>query len=69
MLMRFQGVDAEGNFKLNGNPKILFSTMLKTRVLIFSASQMISSIILLIALRYSIVRRQFRNISGKKEET
>lgn len=69
MLMRFQGVDAEGNFEVNGNPKILFSTMLKTRVLIFCASQMVTSMILLIALRYSIVRRQFRNISGRKEET
>lgn len=69
MLMRFQGVDAEGNFSLNGNPKVLFSTMLKTRVLIFCASQMITSYILLIALRYSLVRRQFRNISGRKEET
>ena len=43
--------------------------MLKTRVLIFCASQYITGGMLLIAIRYSVVRRQFRNISGKKEET
>ena len=69
MLQRFQGIDREGNFEINGNPKVLFSTMLKTRVLIFCASQVVTGNILLICLRYSLVRRQFRNISGKKEET
>lgn len=57
MLQRFQGIDEDGNFQLNGNPKILFSTMLKTRVLIFCASQMVIGFIACIAVRYSIVRR------------
>ena len=69
MLSRFSGLDEEGNFQLNGDPRILYSTMLKTRVLIFCASQYITGGMLLIAIRYSVVRRQFRNISGKKEET
>lgn len=69
MLSRFSGIDDEGNFELNGDPRILYSTMLKTRVLIFCASQFITGTMLLIAVRYSVCRRQFKNISGKKEET
>jgi hypothetical protein len=69
MLQRFQTVDREGNFGLNGDPRILYSTMLKTRVLIFSSSSFAMGFCLLIAMRYSSVRRQFKNISGQKEET
>lgn len=69
MLSRFTTIDKEGTFSLEGDPRVLYSTMLKTRVLIFCASHLISAGCLLIAIRYSICRRQFRNISGKKEET
>ena len=69
MLSRFTTIDKEGTFSLEGDPRVLYSTMLKTRVLIFCASHLISAACLLIAVRYSICRRQFRNISGKKEET
>ena len=62
-------MDREGNFSLNADPRILYSTMLKTRVLIFRASSAAMSMGLTIALRYSAVRRQFRNISGQQEET
>jgi len=43
--------------------------MLKTRIFIFGAMPAHMIQILTIAVRYSIVRRQFRNISGKPEET
>ena len=52
-----------------GNPKLAYGTMLKTRVSLITPVRFTLHKALLIAIRYSIVRRQFRNISGKKEET
>ena len=54
---------------MKGNIRELYSTMLRTRVGMVSISKMYLRKALLIAIRYSIVRRQFKNISGKKEET
>lgn len=51
---------------MQGDPRILYSTMMQTRIQIFSATSMILYTASLIAIRYSIVRRQFKNISGQK---
>ena len=54
---------------MQGDPRIIYSTMMQTRIQIFSATSMILYTASLIAIRYSIVRRQFKNISGQKQET
>lgn len=42
---------------------------MRTRVLIYSGCRFALHLTALIGVRYSIVRRQFRNISGQKQET
>ena len=42
--------------------------MMKVRFHLFSAARHYMIPVLLIGLRYSTVRRQFKNISGMKEE-
>lgn len=69
MLMKFTKVDTDGTFSIEGDTRILFSTMLKTRVQMISATKWVFWGNLLVAVRYSLVRRQFKNISGVKEET
>ena len=69
MLSRFMYIDEDGCYSMNGDPRILFSTMLKTRITIFSSIYLAQMAVCAMAVRYSIVRRQFRNISGKNEET
>lgn len=69
MPCRFAKVDRDGSFSVEGDLRILFSTMLKTRFGIISIGNKILIPLLTKALRYSVVRRQFKNISGKKEET
>ena len=66
MLQKFMSVDKEGTFSIDGDVRILYSTMLSTRAgMIVGASYQLSEL-LTIALRYSVVRRQFRSISGVK---
>jgi len=69
MLQRFVRVDRNGEVSTNGDLKVLYSTMVMIRALIVNGSSKILSAALTIGLRYSAVRRQFRNISGQKEET
>ena len=64
MLQNFMSVDREGSVSINGDLRILYSTMLKVRVQLIIAAKQALSIPLLIGMRYSAVRRQFRNISG-----
>jgi hypothetical protein len=64
MLQRFIKVEKDGSVSIQGDLKIMYSTMLKTRAQINAASKWTAHAALLIGLRYSCVRRQFRNISG-----
>ena len=57
-------IDKDGSFSIEGDPRILYSTMLKVRVQIANTCQKAMATALTIAIRYSIVRRQFKNISG-----
>jgi len=43
--------------------------MMFTRLVLLSSARQYLSKTLLIGLRYSVVRRQFRNITGQKQET
>eukprot|EP00347_Sterkiella_histriomuscorum_P006528 403352422 len=68
LLRRFAEVDREGNFTTKGDQRILYSIMLTTRVQIINYSAFSLGQALLIATRYSVVRRQFSNQEGTKVE-
>ena len=68
MLQRFINVDREGSVSITGDLRILYSTMLYIRTSMLVGGYKYLACALVISLRYSAVRRQFRNISGQKEE-
>jgi len=57
LFARFLEVDREGTLSMAGDPRILFSTMLKTRFSIFSSTSLVYNVALTIAIRYSVIRR------------
>lgn len=69
MLQKYTAVSREGDFSIEGDVRVLYSTMMTIRCMIISGSKWSLANTLTIGLRYSVVRRQFRNISGVKEET
>jgi acyl-CoA oxidase len=69
MLQNFMTIDDDGCFELKGDPRSLYIVMLRTRVVCTAFSWLGLFQAIVVAVRYSIVRRQFKNISGKKEET
>jgi acyl-CoA oxidase len=69
MPCRFVKVDRDGSVSIQGDLRIIYSTMLKTRFTIINAGSIVLLSSTLTACRYSAVRRQFKNISGSKEET
>jgi hypothetical protein len=62
-------VGEDGSVEIQGDMRMLYSTMLKVRNMIVVSSKYAYIFCLTAAIRYSLVRRQFKNISGKKEET
>lgn len=68
LLMRYSKLDREGNFSKIGNPKILYSTMVATRMSLLYQAQWGLSAGLTIGLRYGIVRTQFKDKAGSDEE-
>lgn len=68
MLMGIAQVSKEGDFSINGDPKVLYTTMMLIRTSIVIDCPMFSMISLKVALRYGSVRRQFSTIKGKREE-
>lgn len=69
MPSRFVKVDREGAVSIEGDLRIIYSTMLKTRFTLISSGPHVLHLATIIGLRYSAVRRQFKNISGEKGET
>lgn len=69
MLSRFMAVDEDNSISIRGDLRMLYSTMMKVRNIIVIATKVMYLISLTITIRYSIVRRQFKNVSGTKEET
>lgn len=57
LLKRFSEVDREGNFKVKGDQRALYSIMLFTRVQIIGYASFALNQSLLIATRYSVIRR------------
>jgi len=64
MLQRFVKVERNGEVSIQGDLRVLYSTMVMIRTMIVNGSSKILSAALTIGLRYSAVRRQFKNISG-----
>ena len=66
MMMKYTKVDRNGDFSIEGDTRVLYSVMMNIRTqLIFGAGGSLSRA-LTIALRYSCVRRQFKNTTGSK---
>ena len=62
-------VDRDGKFSFQGDPRILYLVMLITRTRLINLSWGVLIFANIIGIRYSIIRRQFKNISGQKTET
>ena len=68
MLMRIASVSKEGEFGIQADPKVLYTTMMLIRTSICLDSPGGSIYSLLIALRYCAVRRQFSTMEKTKVE-
>jgi len=69
LLQKFVSVDREGTFSIEGDPREMYAVMMFIRSWMLLKTKWYMGRALLIGLRYSVVRRQFKNISGQKEET
>lgn len=70
MLMRYAKVDRDGKFSVVGDTRMLYAAMSSIRLWLISHSFDFLSRGLTIALRYSVIRRQFKNnIEDPKSET
>ena len=69
MLQKFVQVDREGTFSIEGDLREMYAVMMYIRTSMMYKTKMYLAKALTIGLRYSVVRRQFKNISGQKEET
>lgn len=67
--MKYTRVDRDGSFSIQGDTRILYSVMMeiRMRILIMSGYKLLQGN--LIALRYSAIRRQFKNNASDKKET
>ena len=68
MLMGLVNVDKEGEISFKGDPRVLYSVMMYTRMLIIGGSGYFSMMATCIGLRYASVRRQFSTQVGNNEE-
>ena len=59
LLARYIDINREGVVTTKGDPRILYSIMLKTRIQFLTSSPMELAQALLIGTRYSVLRRQF----------
>lgn len=62
LLSRFIEITREGEFKIKGNPKIIYQVMLQTRITILNNAAFILHRGAQIAIRYAACRRQFTSI-------
>ena len=69
MLMKHVSVDREGTFSVEGDLRALYTTMMDIRLQLMNHSSSMIARAVLIGLRYSAVRRQFKNTDGSKVET
>ena len=70
MLMKYTKVEEDGSFSINGDVRGLYSIMMDIRMQLIGHSSEFLFRGLTIALRYSVIRRQFKNnIDNPKTET
>lgn len=70
MLMRFAKVDRDGKFSIQGDYRIMYVAMSSIRNFLTKHCADLLSRALTIALRYSVIRRQFKNnVDDPKSET
>jgi acyl-CoA oxidase len=69
MLQKFIQVDKDGCYSIEGDLREMYAVMMFIRSWMLMKTKWYMGRALLIGLRYSVVRRQFKNISGQKEET
>ena len=62
MLMRYVSIDKSGDIEIRGNPKIVYSTMMATRLHLMTSQVYYVAKSCLIAIRYGIVRTQFKTL-------
>ena len=69
--MKYVSVDKEGTFSIEGDLRALYSVMMDIRVQLVQHSGMMLLKSVIISLRYSACRRQFKMVqaNGKKDET
>jgi acyl-CoA oxidase len=68
MLMAFCSLDKEGEFSVNGDLRVLYTTMMSIRNLIIIGAGQQTMLPIKLGLRYALVRRQFSTIKGRKIE-
>jgi len=56
MLMRYSALTKEGDFKLSGDPTMLYTVLLENRIAFLKSAPWTLSKALTIAIRYGIVR-------------
>jgi acyl-CoA oxidase len=64
--MRFVSVDREGTFSIEGDMRALYSVMMDIRTQLVQHSGFMLLRALVIGIRYSVMRRQFKNTSGSR---
>ena len=67
LLNRFFDITREGELVVKGNPKILYASMMNVRVFLLESAAYTLGWALTVTLRYSNLRKQFKN-EDKKEE-
>lgn len=68
ILSKYVEVGKDGDFKVKGDLRVLYSVMLFIRVQLVEASGDYLGMALTIATRYAVSRRQFSNLEDTKEE-
>ena len=68
LLQRYIKVERNGDFSIEGDLRVIYAVMLTTRTQMISATSHVHVLASTIGVRYSCVRRQFKNISGQNEE-
>lgn len=68
MMTRFSIITKEGDLEMRGDLRMLYNIMVQTRMEIIGGCYMTLRCSLLIAARYAVCRRQFRNIAGSRVE-
>jgi acyl-CoA oxidase len=61
LLARFITVNKNGKVKMQGNPKVAYAAMMEIRKMLACATPKIYASAIIIATKYSLFRRQFKN--------